>query len=115
MPTYIYVCPDGHETTRRAKLDDDRIVCYHKSKEDFLINDKGRYVSLTTCGKVAKRLAVYRDQGVIFSGSGFTRQVVPPPKPLPRGSQGESTDVAKEIMDEYAYEAYEHDKSYGRD
>lgn len=60
-------------------------------------------------------MAVYREQGVVFKGAGFTRSVIPPASPKPPKTSDEKPDYAKEMLDEFAHEHYEHDKDYRRD
>ena len=59
------------------------------------------------CGKKAHRQAVYRGQGVVFSGEGFTRQVIIPSQPKPKSTAKEGPDIAFEMQDEYAKKHYE--------
>lgn len=97
MPLYDYKCKEGHLTPDiRASLNQDRMTC-------------------PICKGEARRVAVYREQGVSFKGPGFTRSVIPPASPLPPKTSKEKPDYAKEMLDDFAYEHYEHDKDYRRD
>jgi len=91
VPRYQFVCPDGHVIEQREGIDVELIHC--------------------ACGKPARRRQVYREQGVIFKGGGFTKTVVPPAPPSPPSSAGESTDVHFERLDEFADKQYDHDKN----
>ena len=94
MPTYEYLCP----------------ACDHTFEETAVAYDTDK-LPCPKCHQIARRVPVYREQGVIFSGSGFTRSVVPPARPLPRSTRGENTEVDFEIKSEYAEEVYKHDKN----
>ena len=93
MPVYDYACADGHKTERKESIDQEEIEC-------------------PRCGSPARRLAVYREQAVIFHGAGFTKSVLPPPPPIPQSSKGESPDVHFEKTDKYAEDSYKHGKEY---
>ena len=64
------------------------------------------------CGKIAKRCAAYRDQGVIFKGVGFTKTVLPPPPPKAGTEAGEPVADWEDHMHEYAGKQYEDDKEH---
>ena len=59
MPLYDFSCGCGRVTESREGIGVTAIPC--------------------PCGRIAARVSVYRDQGVIFSGGGFTKSVMPPP------------------------------------
>ena len=92
MPTYTYTCPVGHSNEVIAGYEDAKIECRTKG-----------------CKHNAMREAVYREQGVVFSGPDFTRSVLPPPAPLPPSSAGESTTVDFEKKDEFAEKSHKDD------
>ncbi len=97
MPLYDYRCKKGHLTESiRGTLNQDKILC-------------------SVCKGESKRVSVYREQGVVFKGEGFTRSVIPPASPKPPTTSDEKPDYAKEMLDDFAYENYEHDKDYRRD
>ena len=93
MPRYTIICePCGQEYDIQAGYDDEILHC-------------------PGCGEERKREAVYRDQGVIYKGDGFTKQVVPPPAPTPSSSKGLSTEDHAGQLDEFAKEHYAHDRN----
>jgi hypothetical protein len=96
MPRYDYECRDGHVTESKEDIDVVKITC-------------------PTCKRVAKRHQVYRDQAVSFKGAGFTKSVVPPPRPLPQSSKGESPEIHFEKTDEYAEKSYRHGREYSEE
>lgn len=100
MPRYDYECPDGHVFEETAGYDDDVLSCIW-----------GITSSRGPCGKPARRHAVYRNQGVIFKGEGFTKSVVAPPPPDPRSTQGLTSDEAVEVWDDIAKEQYQYDQN----
>ena len=61
------------------------------------------------CGKIAKRCAAYRDQGVIFKGVGFTKTVLPPPPPKVGTEAGEPVKDWEDKMSIYAHDQYKDD------
>jgi putative FmdB family regulatory protein len=91
VPTYDYICSEGHEFEAVRGYDDETIDC--------------------ECGAKATRQAVYPGQGVIFKGMGFTKSVLPPAPPKIPSTASESTAVDFEQKDEYAKESYDHDKN----
>ncbi len=107
MPKYDYECPDGHLFETIAGYDDEVIPC--KIALDTGAYEPGR--SYNVCRLPAKRHAVYRDQGVIFKGEGFTKSVVVPPPPDPKSTQELTLDEAVEVWDDIAKEAYQYDKN----
>lgn len=67
---------------------------------------------LVPCGKVATRRPGYPSQGVIFSGTGFTRTVIPPAPPKTTTTPGEPVADWFEKTDEYAEQQYRDDEHY---
>lgn len=59
-------------------------------------------VTCPHCKAPAIRQAVYRDQYVSFKGPGFTKSVSPPKSPDLPSTKGESADIAKEMLDDFA-------------
>lgn len=107
-PTYDYVCEEGHKFEAVRGYDDETILCPLGIAEITL---EPPMEFPQPCGAKAKRQAVYPGQGVIFRGDGFTKSVLPPAPPEIPSTAGESTDTDFEIKDEFAKEAYEHDKN----
>lgn len=99
MPTYEYVCPDGHVTEKKGKLDDETIECP-------VITCTDPREGITDCGKKARRRPAYLSTGVIFPGTGFTRTVIPPAPPKPPSRPELTPDEHFEVMDQYAEEQY---------
>ena len=92
MPRYDYRCPDGHLTIDVvAGYEDSFVVC--------------------RCDKIAERVAVYREQGVIFKGTGFTRTVIPPAPPKANTKEGEPVADWEEKLHEYAEDQYSDDEN----
>ena|SRR3990167_5241632 len=89
MPIYTYTCEEQHTFDRKGRLDESETFC--------------------KCGRVALRHSVYREQGVVFKGDGFTKSVLPPAAPLLPSTKGEKVDIAFEKQDEFASKQYEHD------
>lgn len=58
MPIYEYRCPKGVVTEKR-------VTSYNQSM-----------IHCPHCGRLAVRVEVYPDQGVLFNGPGFTRTSV---------------------------------------
>lgn len=73
--------------------------------------DEKEGVTMSFCGAKAKRQAVYRGQGVIFKGTGFTKSVLPPAPPETPSTAGETVEIDYEQKDRFAQEAYQHDKN----
>src|SRR3990167_2138669 len=84
MPKYDFSCPSCGTFERYAGYDDATIPC--------------------DCGGSARRHEVYRDQGVIFRGGGFTKSVVPPPH---------SPDVSTELGKELKKKGWDYDRAMG--
>ena len=111
MPRYDFECSDGHVFEAIAGYDDTELPC--QIMADGIPDFPGdrRAITLHECGLPAKRHAVYRNQGVIFKGEGFTKSVVAPPPPDPKSTQGLTSDEAVEVWDDIAKEAYQYDKN----
>ena len=101
MPTYDYECVLGHVFEAIRGYNDEVIDCL------VMDDDDPDYA----CGLPARRYAVYRNQGVIFKGEGFTKSVVVPPPPDPKSTQGLTSDEAVEVWDDIAKEAYQYDEN----
>ncbi len=99
MPVYNYICPLGHVTEQKGGYDDAEIRCPAGN-------------SVVWCKEVARRSAVYPSQGVIFSGTGFTRTVIPPAPPKTTTTPGEPVADWFEKTDEYAEKQYKDDEHY---
>ena len=93
MPIYNYLCPLDHSTTQRGGYEDATIPC-------------------PKCSETATRVPVYRDQGVIFAGTGFTRTVIPPAPPHPPSVPELTPDEHFEVMDKYAEDQYKDEINY---
>jgi hypothetical protein len=104
MPCYDFECPDGHVYEAIAGYDDAELPCTW----GVLSLGSSQY---HRCGLPAKRRAVYRDQGVIFKGDGFTKSVIVPSPPNPRSTQGLTPDEAVEVWDDTAKEIYKYDQN----
>ena len=89
MPIYTYTCEEKHTFDRKGRLNESEVRC--------------------ACGLVALRHAVYREQGVVFKGDGFTKSVLPPAAPMLPSTKGEKTGIAFEKQDEFASKQYKHD------
>lgn len=105
IPKYDYECSEGHLFEAIAGYDDEVLLCKHSYGRSKV----GIHTIL--CGLPAKRKAVYRNQGVIFKGEGFTKSVVVPPPPDPRSTQGLTSDEAVEVWDDIAKDAYTYDQN----
>lgn len=94
MPRYTIICDDPclREYDVTAGYDDEILHC-------------------PGCGGKKRREAVYRDQGVIYKGEGFTKQVVPPPAPRPQSSKDLTTEEHAEALDDFAKKHYDHDRN----
>lgn len=110
MPTYLYTCTEDHTFEAVRGYDDATIDCLIGVGVPDFPGDR-EAVTLHACGAKATRHAVYRDQGVVFKGDGFTKSVLPPPPPPMSSTAGETVAVDFEIKDEFAKESYEHDKN----
>ena len=111
MPTYIYTCADGHEFEAKRGYDDATIDCpCGVGIPDFPGED--RPVTLHACGAPATRRAVYAEQGVIFSGVGFTRTIIPPAPPKPNTIAKEPIPDWEDKMHEYAHDQHQDDVQY---
>ena len=49
------------------------------------------------CGTLAERVPVYREQGVIFKGAGFTKSVLPPPPQTDEQKYDVQEEMGKEL------------------
>ena len=101
MPLYTYTCVEGHVTEHRGGYDDVKIPC------PWL-----QGTSRQKCQLPAKRNAVYREQGVIFKGVGFTTTAIPPLPPKPETKAGEPVADWEEKLHEFADKQYQHDTNY---
>ena len=105
IPTYDYECEGGHIFELIAGYDDEMVPCdvwvYHFTPPD------GEMYEIE-CNLPAKRLAVYQSQGIIFKGD---NSVVVPSPPLPKSTQGLTSDQAVEVWDGIAKENYQYDKN----
>lgn len=86
-------------TEQRGGLDDAEIPCPECDDDQ-----KG--------GGIATRRPGYPSQGVIFSGTGFTRTVIPPAPPKTTTVPGEPVADWYEKTDEYAEKQYRDDEHY---
>ena len=59
----------------------------------------------------AYRRSYYKDTGVSFQGTGFTKTVVPPGKPQPGTTPGEPTADWYEKLDRHAERVYKDDEN----
>ena len=101
MPTYEYVCEEGHHILlRNAPIDQGEIICTVE------LLDLNYY-----CMAPAKRVPFYLDTAVTRLP---TRGPIIPPRPTPRSSKKENTDIWKEMLDDYAYAEHRHSTHYGR-
>ena len=90
MPIYDYNCPNcGRLVNILRRYDDYTIPC-------------------PDCGDRAERIPVYRSQGVIFKGSGFTKSTLPP-KP---STIAEHQEVNEMLGKEMAERNYPTDRVY---
>ena len=96
MPLYTYHCKNKHTFDLRAGWEDATMKC-------------------KVCGKPAKRQACYREQGVIFKGTGFTTSVIPPAPPKPTTKAGEPISDWEEKTHEYASKHHKDDVTYRDD
>ena len=103
MPTYEYVCEDGHRTIMRNRtVQDKEIEC---QQMEIVKGTGAEYPCLAR----ACRVPFYLDTTV----TGLpTRAPLLPPRPGPRSSKGESSDTAGEMMDEFAHKSYQWDRKY---
>ena len=105
MPRYDYICEDGHEFELVAGFDTDTVPCQKLIIGPQAGNDR-------LCYNKAKRQAVYPDQYVSFKGPGFTKTVAPPASPDLPVTKGESSDIAKEMLDDFAGTQMEYDDKH---
>ena len=84
MPLYDYSCPECG-----------RLCNIYQGYDAYTI-------TCPECGGTADRIPVYRDQGVIFKGSGFTKSTFPPP-PQTIGEHQEVNDLLSKEMAERNY------------
>ena len=99
IPTYDYECEGGHIFEFIAGYDDEVVPC-----QGEILRPDGE----EACGHTAQRLAVYQSQGIIFKGD---KSVVAPSPPLPKSTQGLTSDQAVEVWDGIAKENYQYDKN----
>lgn len=79
MPMYDYNCPTcGFLSSLMRGYEDYSIAC-------------------PQCGRTAERSPVYREQGVIFKGSGFTKSTLPPPPQTVAEHQEVDSMLSKEM------------------
>ena len=107
MPKYDFECSDGHIFELIAGYNDEVVPCRIAVASG--VYEPGRSVGV--CRLPAKRLAVYQSQGIIFKGDGFTKSVVVPSPPLPKSTQGLTSDQAVEVWDGIAKANYQYDKN----
>ena len=105
MPTYEYVCDDGHITVvRSANIDEDNIVCM--AERVVCCEDHPE-----PCWNSARRRSFYYDTAVTRLP---TRGPIIPPSPAPRSTKGESSDTWLEMTHEEAYRQHDWAKKYSR-
>ena len=110
MPRYDYTCEDGHTFELVAGFDEETVMCPKREAirdQDPFLED----VVAPLCGKPAKRHAVYRSQGVIFKGDGFTKSVRVPEPPEPPETGGMPIHGHLEELDNFAKKAHEYDEN----
>ena len=113
MPNYEYVCDSGHVTEQRGGYDDADILCPEEITCTYDCDNCAPYhVCGSICGRIATRRPGYKSQGVIFSGVGFTKTVIPPAPPQPTTIPGEPTADWLDKTDTFAQKQYQDDKEY---
>ena len=109
MPLYTYHCKAGHEFDKQASYDTEAVKC--EGMEPWGAKGSSQPDEWIECRYLAHRQAVYRDQGVIFKGPGFTKAVYPPPPPEPKSTLGLKSDDAVGELDTFAQKRYQYDEN----